>query len=116
MGRRSSVASKKTLNANNLEALGAARLAQLLLEITKGDATAKRRLRLELAGRQGFGEAAKEIRKGGIKNLPIIALTAAATTEDQKKCLSAGMNDFITKPVNQTILKEAILRWGKEQL
>ncbi len=54
---------KTTLNAKNLEALGAARLAELLLDISTGDAAAKRRLRLELAGAQSPGELAKEIRK-----------------------------------------------------
>ena len=44
------MASKKTLNAKNLEKLGAARLAELLIEISAGDTVAKRRLRLELAG------------------------------------------------------------------
>jgi len=57
------VASKKTLNAKNLEALGAARLSELLIEITKGDAAAKRHLRFELAGTLSSGEVAKEIRK-----------------------------------------------------
>ena len=55
--------SKKTLNTQNLEALGAARLSELMIEITKGDVEVKRRLRLELAGAHGPGEAAKEIRK-----------------------------------------------------
>lgn len=57
------MASKKTLNAKNLEALGASHLSKLMIEITKGDVEAKRRLRLELAGAQGSGEVAKEIRK-----------------------------------------------------
>lgn len=57
------MASKKTLNATNLEALGAERLAQLLIEISTGNAAAKRRLRLELAGAQSSGEVAREIRK-----------------------------------------------------
>ena len=57
------MASKKTLNAKNLEALGTARLAQLLLEISTGNAAMKRRLRLELAGAQGPGEVAREVRK-----------------------------------------------------
>lgn len=57
------MASKKTLNAGNLEALGAARLAALLIEISSGDAAAKRRLRLELAGTQGPAEVAREVRK-----------------------------------------------------
>jgi hypothetical protein len=53
----------KTVNAANLEALGAARLAALLIEITTGDAGARRRLRLALAGSAGAGEAAREIGK-----------------------------------------------------
>lgn len=57
------MASKKTLNAKNLEALGAERLAELLLEVTAGNAAAKRRLRLALADAQGPGEVASEVRK-----------------------------------------------------
>jgi hypothetical protein len=60
---RSNVTSKKTLNAKNLEALGADRLAELLMEISRGNAAAKRRLRLELAGAQSPSEVAKEVRK-----------------------------------------------------
>ena len=57
------MASKKTLNAKNLAALGADRLAALLLEVTKGNATAKRRLRLELAGEESPTDMAREIAK-----------------------------------------------------
>ena len=57
------MASKTTLNAKNLEALGAERLAQLLIEISTGNAAAKRQLRLALAGEQGPKEAAREIAK-----------------------------------------------------
>ena len=57
------MASKSTLNAKNLEALGTERLAQLLIEISTGDAAAKRKLRLALAGAEGPREAAREITK-----------------------------------------------------
>lgn len=57
------VASRKTLNAKNLQTLGAGRLAELLIEISAGDAVAKRRLRLELAGRESPGAVAAEVRK-----------------------------------------------------
>lgn len=57
------MASDKTLNAKNLAALGAEQLAELLLELTKADAAAKRRLRLELASRSGGGDVAAEISK-----------------------------------------------------
>ena len=57
------MASKKTLNAANLEQLGAARLAQLLIEISTGNVVAKRRLRLELAGAQSPADVAREVDK-----------------------------------------------------
>ena len=57
------MASEKALNAKNLAALGAGRLAELLLEVTAGDAAAKRRLRMELASRGGGGNVAVGIRK-----------------------------------------------------
>ena len=41
---RDSMASKKTLNAKNLEALGAGRLAELLIEISTGNAVAKTKI------------------------------------------------------------------------
>ena len=57
------MASKTTLNAANLEALGAARLARLLMELSEGDGAAQRRLRLELAAGQGAGEVARMVRR-----------------------------------------------------
>ena len=45
--------SKKVVNLANLEALGARRLAELLLELGIGDAGIKRRLRLELSAEAG---------------------------------------------------------------
>lgn len=57
------MAAKTTLNAKNLEALGAIRLSELLIEISMGSASSKRRLRLELAGAQSSAEVAREVRK-----------------------------------------------------
>jgi len=57
------MAARTTLNARNLEALGAATLARLLIEVTMGNAAAKRRLRLELASAESPSVLAGEIRK-----------------------------------------------------
>jgi hypothetical protein len=57
------MASRKTLNAKNLEALGAERLAELLVEVSAGNAGVKRRIRLELASLQSPDQVAKEISK-----------------------------------------------------
>ncbi len=44
------------------------------------------------------------------KHLPIIALTANATTDDRRQCLEAGMDDFLSKPASQAQLREMISR------
>ena len=44
------------------------------------------------------------------KALPIIALTAAALTSERELALSAGMNDFLTKPVDPQRLHETLAR------
>src|SRR3954453_20397158 len=62
-GGRGRTASKKTLNLDNLQALGARRLAELLLELAAGDAAAKRRLRLELSAEAGPEAVAAAIGK-----------------------------------------------------
>src|SRR3954452_8612241 len=62
-GGRGRTVSKKTLNLDNLQALGAKRLAELLLELAAGDAAAKRRLRLELSAQAGPGAVAADIGK-----------------------------------------------------
>jgi uncharacterized protein DUF6880 len=60
--RHNKMVAKTTLNAQNLEVLGAPRLAQLLIELSDGNATAKRRLKMELAGTRGTDALATEVR------------------------------------------------------
>ncbi len=81
------MASKKTLNAKNLEGLGVTRLAELLIEISMGDAAAKRRLRLELAGAASPLEVAHEIRK----RLTTIARARSFIDWQKRKALVADL-------------------------
>ena len=55
--------------------------------------------------------ATKEIRKGSApQDLPILAMTANALAGDRDKCLAAGMNDHIAKPIRPEILYKTLVR------
>jgi HPt (histidine-containing phosphotransfer) domain-containing protein len=46
-------------------------------------------------------------------DLPIVAMTAHALVEERERCLQAGMNDHVTKPIDPDALFAAIARWTK---
>jgi len=60
----------------------------------------------------GF-EATRQIRKlpGTACKIPIIAVTANATSLDRERCFVAGMNDYLQKPVNPTVLTAKLSKW-----
>lgn len=47
------------------------------------------------------------------RKIPIIALTAHAMAGEKEKCFAAGMDDFLTKPINVVRLKETLNKWVK---
>ncbi len=51
---------------------------------------------------------------GPNQETPIIAVTANAFEEDHNRCLAAGMNDYISKPITQAQLDAAIEKWSAE--
>ncbi len=72
----------------------------------------------QMPGMDGY-EATRAIRNETSRvqnrNIPIIALTANALQGDREKCIQAGMNDYIPKPVNRIDIIEKIEMWVTEE-
>jgi len=68
---------------------------------------------LQMPGMDGF-TATKLLRaKPGLGSLPIIAMTAHALVEERQRCLEAGMNDHVSKPIDPDALFATLMRWVK---
>jgi signal transduction histidine kinase/CheY-like chemotaxis protein len=101
------------LVANGLEALDAVKripYAAILMDCQMPEmdgftATAEIR-RCEISGE---GQAA--IGNLPSRHVPIIAMTANARQEDRDQCLAAGMDDYLSKPVQSKLLAEVLARW-----
>lgn len=61
--------------------------------------------------------ATREIRRRevGARHTPIIAVTARAMRDDRERCLEAGMDDYISKPVDLDLLEAVLARWVQEE-
>lgn len=60
-------------------------------------------------------EAAETIRKKGFDSIPIVAMTARAMKGDREKCLEAGMDDYISKPIKRETVYKMIEKWVFER-
>lgn len=85
--------------ATALTAMGRTRFDAVLMDI-------------HMPGMDGY-QATTEIRRleGDVHHTPIIAMTASATTQDRDQCLAAGMDDYISKPVNPHALETVLSHW-----
>jgi two-component system, sensor histidine kinase and response regulator len=62
-------------------------------------------------------DATIELRKDPrLKDLPILAMTASVLSSDREKCLAAGMNDHVAKPIDPAQLADVLLRWAPMRL
>jgi len=88
--------------ANGVEALAALGRSQVDLIL----------MDCEMPDMDGF-EATREIRRreAGRRHTPIVAMTAHAMDNDRERCLAAGMDDYLAKPVRAPLLRAALERW-----
>ena len=61
----------------------------------------------------GYQATAKLRADSRFATLPIVAMTAHATVEERQRCLAAGMNDHVAKPIDPAALFEAVGRFYK---
>ena len=57
-----------------------------------------------------------EQERGAERRLPIVAMTANAMAGDRQKCLDAGMDDYLAKPVTRAELEQCVARWKGSNL
>ncbi|HIJ61467.1 MAG TPA: response regulator [Rhodospirillaceae bacterium] len=68
---------------------------------------------VQMPGMDGYQSAAAIRRLGGdFAHIPIIAMTANAMAGDREKCLAAGMDDYIAKPLNRRALAVLLEKWA----
>lgn len=65
---------------------------------------------ISLPGVDGYS-AVRRIRERGLQTVPIVAMTAFALTGDREKCLAAGMDDYLSKPVDRGSLMRMLEKW-----
>ena len=68
---------------------------------------------LQMPEMDGFTASRLLRRDPRLQNFPIIAMTAHALVEERQRCLDAGMNDHVSKPIDPDVLFSTLMRWAK---
>jgi CheY-like chemotaxis protein len=67
-------------------------------------------LDIKMPGKNGF-DTLDIMKKQGLKNIPVIAQTAYALSNEHEKCLQAGFDDYISKPMEKSKLLKTVSKW-----
>lgn len=104
---RNIFALKLTLKARGY-AVESCTMAQDALEVLKSSSSYIVLMDMMMPGIDGY-EAVRMIRNTPeIKHIPVIAVTAQAMPEDRQKCMEAGADDYVSKPIDIDLLIVAI--------
>jgi CheY-like chemotaxis protein len=66
---------------------------------------------IQMPGLDGYAATARIRENASRGGIPIIAMTAHASAAFRAECLAAGMNDYLTKPIDAQTLIETVSRW-----
>lgn len=66
----------------------------------------------EMDGFEATGEICKMKEAGTVEDIPIVALTANSMEGDRERCLKAGMQDYLSKPVSKSALHSIFMKWA----
>jgi CheY-like chemotaxis protein/HPt (histidine-containing phosphotransfer) domain-containing protein len=123
VGLRVLVAEDNAINAQIVEELLSSR-GVLVTHVENGVLAVERALHggpfdvvlmdVQMPELDGLG-ATRAIRSAGLRNLPIVAMTAHALAEDRERALAATMNDYVTKPVEAEVLYATLARWARRE-
>jgi signal transduction histidine kinase/CheY-like chemotaxis protein/HAMP domain-containing protein len=71
---------------------------------------------LQMPEMDGYQATVKIRSDARFTDLPIIAMTAHATTEERERCITVGMNDHVSKPIDPAVFFQTLLRYYRTEL
>ncbi len=92
---------KVTVAENGREAVAAARDSRFDLVL----------MDVQMPEMDGYQAAAQIRLQGRLASLPIVALTAGTSTGERRRCLAAGMDDYLAKPIEPAELEKTLAKW-----
>lgn len=91
---------KAVLNAGGFEAEGAAGMKEAFDQLASGHSFGIVLLDMMMPGMDGYDALRALKADEHYSNIPVVAVTAQAMTGDREKCIAAGADDYISKPVD----------------
>ena len=90
-----------------------------ILDLSQGPPPALVLMDCQMPGMDGYA-ATQELRRleraGARPRFPVVALTASVLDRDRERCVAAGMDDFLTKPLDLGELRRAVERWAPRRV